>query len=172
MFLATNCTGIKLENNCMKNVKRTVTVLPFLDDDYDCNRNIEKILAGMCYEIIDGRTLLNEYSIATRKNFDDISFDEFSDFAKSRGVDLVVYGSAKIVWHDPSNIYASDQNSGVDGYYGRSKYDAIAMKQFLKGNYATVDCFAFDTQTKEKIAIFKNYKVKKINLGQPEFVRQ
>jgi len=181
LCFATSCTGIKLENHCKSDVKQTVSVLPFLNDEYDCHRNIEKILERMCYQIVDGRILLNEYSVATSKKFEEISLEEFSDFARSRGVDLLVYGTAKITWLDPSNINARDKYGEEDLFPPDERHfmmhlvrngkstDILAMKQLLKGNYATVDCFAFDTKTKGKNAIFKNYKVKKVNLGQPSF---
>jgi hypothetical protein len=169
IFFTTSCTGIKLENNCGKDVKQTVTVLPFLNDDYNCHKNIEKILEGMCYQVVDGRILLNEYSISTNKNFEEISLEEFCEFVKSRGVDLVVLGDAKVVWHDPPNVYVADFNNN-DNAHSKSMYDDWAMKQMIKGNYAAVNCSGYYTQTKEKITIFQNYKVKKISLGEPDII--
>jgi len=158
LCFATSCTGIKLENNCKSDINRTVSVLPFLNDEFDCHRNVEKILRKMCYQIVDGRILLSEYSVATNKKFDEFSLEEFSDFARNRGVGLLVYGTAKITWFEPANIYAAPLETNI-----------MELNQSLRGNYATVDCFAFDTKTKEKKEILKNYKVKKTNLGQPYF---
>ena len=169
-----SCTGINLQNNCSRNVKQIVTVLPFLNDEYDCYKNVEKILQEMCYQTIDGRVLLNEYSTLTSKKFEEILFEEFCEFADSRGVSLIIYGEAKIVWIEPANIYTptnySRSSGGGSVVYARTQYDDLEMKQIVRGNYASINCFGYNTKTKETTKIFENYKVKKISLGQPDFI--
>ena len=180
-FLTISCSGIKIKNNCKSGIKQTVAVLPFLNDEFDCNKNIEKFLENRCYQIVDGRMLLNEYSIATNKKFDDITLEEFTVFAKNRGVDLIVFGSVHIEWHTPSVVLTGGRYGEEDILArhlrtgrgeGRAMSDGLVMQQLLKGNYVVIDAFAIDTKTKEKITVYSNHKLKKVNTGQPSFVRQ
>ena len=95
--LSCGCANLNLPSNCNTNKDVTIAVLPFRNDNYQCHHNIEKKLENLCYKIINGEQLLNQYSITTNKTFGQISTTEFIDFAKQQGVNKVLYGEINIV---------------------------------------------------------------------------
>lgn len=173
----TSCSGIGLPIICDKE-QQTAVVLPFQNDLYNSHVTIENLLIGRCYNVVNGQTLLNDCSMALHKNFDSISLEEFSDFARSRGVDIIVYGNTNVVWlqgtmpgdnplrgttftskNDPFNKVSDTNNIRR---YGSSSYDVNAM---ITGNYVEADCYCIFTNTGETKQILRNYKVKKLGLG-------
>jgi len=97
VLLFSNCSGINLTSNCGKNHNITFAVLPFLNDDYRCHINIESKLENMCYNIINGELLINDYSNSHNKKLEDISITEFTQFAKTRGVTKLIFGNVTVV---------------------------------------------------------------------------
>lgn len=162
-MLLPNCSGINLPGNCEKQLKITYAVLPFYNDDYRCNKNIENKLTDMCYNIVDGEQMLNEYCMQVNKKMDEISIDEFCNYAKQRGVNQLILGEVEIVWVDgmrPKDVSISDAKN----IYKASEED---MYNIITGNYARLNCYSIDTDSKDKKSIFTNYNVKKVNLGMP-----
>jgi hypothetical protein len=99
LAMLTSCSGLKykLPDNCGKNEKITIAVLPFYNDEYHCHKNIETKIVDICYPIVDGALLVNEYCMSTNKKLEDISVDEFCEYAKTRGVDKIILGDVEVV---------------------------------------------------------------------------
>ena len=168
-----SCSGIKLPDNCGKNNKKTFIVLPFVDDEYACYLNVEDKIRNLCYDVESGVSLMNEYSVLVSKSFDNIDITEFCDYAKSKGIDYVVVGTAKVEWHEgrksTGSIIEADGNYRIDqeGTYKSSqpKSSDAQMYNIITGNYAVVNCRYINTETKDIKELFHNYKVKKVQLG-------
>jgi len=162
-FLCTSCSSIQLDDNCGKPEKIKISVLPFVNDEFNCHKNIEKKIRNLCYDIIDGEQLLNEYLISTSKQINNISIVEFCEFALSRGVDKIILGDVSIEWIEgprPKEKILSSSNSQL----GERSLEE-QMYYITTGNYAKVTCYSIDTRSKEKQIIFKNYQVKKVSIG-------
>lgn len=173
LFYLTGCSGIQLVNNCKKNVSETITVLPFVGDEYSCNENIEQLLSSMCYNVVDGRTLVNEICLATGKTLADISLDEFSKFASNKGVHKIVYGTINIVWIEAPGIFKEANEGRLKKDNNENSNDAIiGLDKIIEGNYASLDCFCLDVRTGKTDKILGNYKVKKISLGAPNVLEK
>ena len=168
----TSCSGIKLSDNCGKQTSKTFIVLPFVEDDYACSFDIENKIRNLCYNVENGLNILNEYSRSINKSFSEISIDEFCDYAKTKGIDYVVIGNARVEWFEgtksphiiepgPINLYNSSGGTAT------SKSLDARMYLLVTGNYAVVDGYHINTTTKERKEIFRNYKVKKVSTGMP-----
>jgi hypothetical protein len=171
--LVTGCSVIKVQNMCDKEQRSTVAVLPFKNDDFSCNRNVEDELKGLCYNVVDGTTLLNEYAHSVGKSYENISIDEFSKYAKTQNVDGIVFGSIEVMWFEGHRPTGKIIQSNSSGNYGSGDTangtKDMAYESYLSvtGNYATATCYMIETATGEQNKIYNHYKIKKVALGNP-----
>ena len=169
----TSCAGIKLSNNCEKQINKTFIVLPFVGHDYACNFDVENKIRNLCYNVENGLTILNEYSRTFNKSYTEISIEEFCDFAKTEGIDYIVIGNVRTEWFEgpkPTRMIESPSSNYLLGSRddnSRSKSLEENMYNIVTGNYAVVDCYRINTNTKDKKNIFRNYKMKKLPTGMP-----
>jgi hypothetical protein len=170
-FTSAGCSGMKLESVCGTNEKIKVTVLPFVNDNHFCNKNIEQKLTRMCYDVIDGIQLLNEFSQITNKSVNEISIVEFCDFVNLKGIDKIIIGDASLTWQEGSRrLEGVVQSKNVMNEQPQSRSLDEEMYRLVTGNYVQVNCYIIDTQSKERYQIFKNYKIKKIFDGTPSMI--
>jgi hypothetical protein len=156
------CTfGVDIADNCEKNQRKVVAVLPFVDDDYNCSNNVENALLGKCYNIYDGKTLANECSFALNKGFEDISMEELTAFAAKNGIDMLVYGNVSIEWAEgPRSIIRPTGNQS----------SSSEVNKVIEGNYAVINCFLLNTSTKEETKMYDNFRLKRVQLGSPDVI--
>jgi hypothetical protein len=168
LISVTGCSlGVNLPNNCGKEEKATFVVMPFIDDNFGCNIDVENKIRNLCYNVMDGRSVLNDFSSSNRVSVNEIA--EFCDFADSKGIDYIVFGTCRVEWFEgdpPSMSTFSHTGRGSDT--SRSNV-ALEYNMYLlvTGNYAVIDSYYVNTKTKKQHKLFQNYKVKKVPIGMP-----
>jgi len=159
IFFVSACnTGVKLVNNCNNPKAIKVVVLPFKEDDYNCNNNLEELLRRKCYDVEDGQMLIAECSMALRKSVFDLTIEDLVSFAETRGIDKIIYGTINYAWTD---VFRSKQSTNL----GTDQTDKM-----IEGNYAILDGYCIDTKSNKVEQVIFNHRVKKIKLGMPEML--
>jgi len=173
LIFFTSCSlGIKLSNNCGKNSQETFIVLPLVNDDFACNFDVENKIKNLCYNVLDGSSVLNDYVRLTNKSIDEIEISEFCDYANNRGINYIVFGTCHIEWfegHKASTIIREDYSPFRQNSSTNINSESLENKMYLlvTGNYAIIDSYYINTKTKSKHELFRNYKVKKVHIGMP-----
>ncbi len=153
IFILSGCgTGI-LFKEVNSDEKILVVVMPFKEDNYNCNMDIESILLRKNYDIYNGKLLIDECCLSLKKSVDSISISEFVDFASSRYIDKIIFGIVKYEW--------------LEGVYSKPGIE-LERDKLVEGNYAILNCDWVDLKTKKVEKIVSNYRIKKVPLGMPD----
>ena len=152
-FIISGCSVGVLLKEAIPGGENLVVVMPFKDDDYDCNINVEALLIDKGYNIYSGKLLLEECLLSMNKKLEEISIDEFINFAATRNINKVIFGTVKYEWQE--------------GSYSKPGLE-FERDKLIEGNYAIIDCQWIDVKTKKYEKIISNHRLKKIPLGMPE----
>ncbi|MGI6370728.1 MAG: hypothetical protein GX372_01680 [Ignavibacteria bacterium] len=153
LCLSACSAGINL-TDASKDHPQRVVVLPLKEDNYNCINQLEDIMRNKGYDVYSGELLIGECTVALSKSEEDISLLEFVEYAKKRDISKIIYGEVEYKWQESSY----------------SQVGIMERDKIIEGNYALIDAYCIDVLTGKNEQILKNYRLKKVSLGMPNFI--
>lgn len=151
IFTFSSCAPQISKEDCAKAAKKNVLVLDLDDDKYNCKEDVEIMFKSQCF------TILNKKQLGFKK----ITFEQAIELANTIQIDVIVYGYVTVKYFYNNNYTEPIKPSGNLTAKGTEAEEKRLAKE-MSGSWACVTIFGYQTDTKERIDIWRERKTKKV----------